>query len=175
MNTHDTQRWSGSAGPMLAVLLALSLAGCAYSFTGASVPPEWKTIAIPLVEDQSGYGEPGLREEFTTMLTTLFINDNSLQVSGGTTSDLVLSGAIAGVVDAPTSVGGEEQVRVRRVTVTVRYRLKDMTARRDVWEKTFTNWGDYPWTGGSSQVRAGLEEAMRKLTEDILLETVSGW
>jgi len=172
MSMHDAQRWSRSVGT---ALLALSLAGCVYSFTGASVPPEWKTISIPLVDDQSGYGEPGLREEFTTMLTTLFISDNSLQVSGGTTSDLILSGAIAGVVDAPTSVGGEEQVRVRRVTVTVRYRLKDMAARRDVWEKTFTNWGEYPWTGGPSQVRAGLEEAMRKITEDILLETVSGW
>lgn len=159
----------------MAVGLSLAALGCPYSFTGASVPPNWKTIAIPLAEDQSGYGEPGLREEFTTMLTTLFINDNSLQVSERTTSDLILSGRIATVADAPASVGGEEQVRTRRVTMTVRYRLQDMTTRRDVWEKTFTNWGEYPWTGGPSQVREGLNEAMRKLTEDILLETVSGW
>jgi len=155
--------------------LSLAALGCPYSFTGASVPPNWKTIAIPLAEDQSGYGEPGLREEFTTMLTTLFITDNSLQVSERTRSDLILSGSITTVADAPSSVGGEEQVRARRVTMTVRYRLQDMTTRRDVWEKTFTNWGEYPWTGGPSQVREGLNEAMRKLTEDILLETVSGW
>ncbi|MBP1648351.1 MAG: hypothetical protein H6Q30_1796, partial [Bacteroidetes bacterium] len=28
---------------------------------------------------------------------------------------------------------------------------------------------------GASQRQAGLQEAIRKLTEDILLETVSGW
>lgn len=164
-----------SALNALIAVLSLTGTGCPYSFTGASVPPNWKTVAIPLVEDQSGYGEPGLREEFTTMLTNLFINDNSLQVAERTTSDLILSGRITNVVDAPSSVGGEEQVRARRVTVTVRYRLQDMTTRQDVWEKTFTNWGEYPWTGGPSQVREGLNEAMRKLTEDILLETVSGW
>ena len=158
----------------LIVLLAMTGPGCPYSFTGASVPENWKTIAIPLVEDQSGYGEPGLREEFTTLLTTLFINDNSLQVAERSSADVVLSGSITNVVDAPAAVGGEEQVRTRRVTVTVRYRLKDMSTRRDVWEKTFSNWGEYP-SGGLSQVRAGLEEAIRKITEDILLETVSGW
>jgi hypothetical protein len=61
------------------------------------------------------------------------------------------------------------------VTVTVRYRLQDMAVRRNVWEKSFSNWGEYPWTGGPSQVREGLAEAIRKITEDILLETVSGW
>jgi len=175
MRGHLEDQWIHTAVVAVCMLLVLALSGCSYSFTGASVPPNWKTIAIPLVEDQSGYGEPGLREEFTTMLTTLFINDNSLQVSERTGSDLILSGAIANVVDAPSSVGGEEQVRARRVTVSVRYKLQDMTTRREVWEKTFSNWGEYPWTGGPSQVREGLNEAMRKITEDILLETVSGW
>ena len=55
------------------------IAGCTYSFKGGSVPPHLKTIAIPLVEDQSAYGDPALRKSFTDQLVNLFTNDNTLQ------------------------------------------------------------------------------------------------
>ena len=48
-------RFRGAAGVVVAAVLASGLAGCAYSFTGASVPAHLKTIAIPLVDDQSGF------------------------------------------------------------------------------------------------------------------------
>ena len=157
--------WSGAA----------LMCGCAYSFTGASVPPHLSTIAIPLVDDQSGYGEPGLRESFTLQLNDLFLNDNSYQITDKSSADAVLEGVITRVTDAPAAVGGEEQVRTRRVTVTVRFKFEDKKLRKSVWEKTFSNWGDYTSLTAQSQVRAGLEEAMRRVSEDVLLETVSGW
>lgn len=155
--------------------MVLVLAGCPYSFTGASVPAHLKTIGIPLVDDQSGFGEAGLREKFTTELTNLFIGDNSLEVGDRKTSDAVLEGAITGVTDAPSVVEGGEQVRRRRVTVTARFILKDMKLRKTMWEKTFSNWGDYDSGGGISQRQTGLQDAIRKLSEDVLLDTVSGW
>jgi hypothetical protein len=154
---------------------AVLVGGCSYSFTGASVPPHLSTIAIPLVDDQSGYGEPGLRELFTSQLNDLFIADNSFQISDRSSADAVLEGVITRVTDAPQAVGGEEQVRTRRVTVTVRFTFEDKKLRKTVWEKTFSNWGEYTSLTAVSQVRAGLEEAMRRVSEDVLLETVSGW
>jgi hypothetical protein len=155
--------------------LAVALGGCPYSFTGASVPAHLKTIAIPLVDDQSGFGEAGLREKFTTALTNLFIGDNSLGVADRSSADAILEGVITTVRDAPSVVGEKEQVRQRRVTVTAKFILKDMKFRRTMWEKTVSNWGDYDSGGGPSQQQAGLQEAIRKLSEDVLLETVSGW
>jgi hypothetical protein len=155
--------------------IVLTLFGCLYSFTGASVPAHLKTIGIPLVDDQSGFGEAGLREKFTTELTNLFINDNSLEVGDRKTSDAVLEGIITGVTDAPSVVEQGEQVRRRRVTVTARFILKDMKLRKTMWEKTFSNWGDYDSGGGISQRQTGLQDAIRKLSEDVLLDTVSGW
>ena len=163
------------AGILLIWSGVILIGGCAYSFTGASVPPHLSTLAIPLVDDQSGYGEPGLRELFTTQLNNLFINDNSYQITDRASADAVLEGVITRVSDAPAAVGGEEQVRTRRVTVTVRFRFEDRKLRKTVWEKTFSNWGDYTSLTAQSQVRAGLDEAMRKVSEDVLLETVSGW
>jgi hypothetical protein len=158
----------------MAVVL-LYCTGCPYSFTGASVPKHLKTIAIPLVDDQSGLGEPGLRERFTTELTNLFISDNSLQVADRTTADSILEGVIVTVTDAPSVVTGGEAVAKRRITMTVKVAYQDKVQRKKVWEKTFSQWGDYDSGGGLSQRDAGLREAIKKATEDILLETVSGW
>ena len=152
------------------------VAGCAYSFTGASVPAHLKTIAIPLVDDQSGFGEPGLRESFTIQLTNLFINDNSLEVADRSHADSILEGVVTSVSDAPAMIQQGEQVSKRRITVSARFAFQDMKLRKKVWEKTFSYWGEYQSSGGgASQRQVGLQEAVRKLTEDILLETVSGW
>lgn len=157
------------------LLVAVATPGGCYSFKGGSVPPHLKTIAIPLVDDQSGFGEPGLREAFTTQLTNMFISDNSLEVADRSVADAILEGAIASISDAPSVVQQGEQVSKRRVTITARFSFQDMKLRKKVWDKTFSNWGDYDSGGGLSQRATGLNDAMKKISEDILLETVSGW
>ena len=158
------------------LFLAVVSAGCPYSFTGSSVPPHLATIAIPVVEDRSGFGQPGLRETLTRELTTMFINDNSLQVADRTTADSILEGVITNVTDAASVVEQGETVSKRRVTISARFSFQDMKTKKKLWEKTFSNWGDYD-TGGDVflQQQAGLQEAIRKISEDVLLQTVSGW
>lgn len=157
------------------VLTIVSFVGCPYSFTGASVPKHLKTIAIPLVDDQSGFGQAGLREQFTTELTNLFISDNSLEVADRTTADSILEGVILPITDAPLVISGGESVTKRRITLSVKFSYQDKVQRKKLWEKTFSNTGDYDSGGGVSQRDAGLRDAIKKVTEDVLLETVSGW
>ena len=149
------------------------LCGCVYSFSGSSVPKHLKTIAIPLFEDQSGFGEPGLKENFTTSLINLFVNDNSLQIAERNTADSILEGSIISVQDAPQVITPGEQVTTRRVTINVHVTYQDLKLRKKVWEKDFSNWGEY---STSSETRTtALTQAVNKVTEDILIETVSGW
>lgn len=156
------------------VMIAVTAPGC-YSFTGASVPSHLKTIAIPLVDDQSGFGRAGLREKFTTELTDMFISDNSLEVTDRTSADSILEGAITGVSDAAAVVGQGENVSKRQITISAKFAFRDMKLRKKVWEKTFSEWGQYDSGGGLSQQENGINEAIKKLSEDLLLETVSGW
>jgi hypothetical protein len=161
---------------ILSMMVVALVAGC-YSFTGASVPPHLATVAIPMVDDQSGFGSPGLREMLTQELTTIFINDNSLEVADRKNADSILEGTIVKVTDAASVVVEGEAVSSRRVTVEAKFLYKDMKLRKSVWEKTFSNWGDYPTTGGDifQLQQGGLREAIRKVSEDVLLQTVSGW
>jgi hypothetical protein len=159
----------------LLVVICVLLAGCYYSFSGASVPPHLKTIAIPIVDDQSGYGDPTLRDLFTTELVQRFRSDNTLELGDQSTADAVLRGVIVSVREAPAVVAPGDRVTQRRLTVNVRVTFQDLKLRKTVWEKEFSNWGDYPSGGGQTQRNEGLKEAVRKLTEDILNDTVSGW
>jgi hypothetical protein len=161
--------------PFSFLLTLFGCAGCPYSFTGASVPPHMKTIALPMAEDQSGYGDPTLRDQFSRELLQRFINDNTLQPADRNSADSILEGVITSVKDAPIVVEAGDQVAKRRITVTVHMTFQDVKLRKKVWEKDFTQWGDYPSGGGLTQRNAGIAEAVRKLTEDILNETVAGW
>ncbi len=88
----------------------------------------------------------------------------------------MIEGVITNVKDAPNVLqGGGEQVSQRRVTVTVHVTFQDLKLRKKMWEKDFNNWGDYASGGGLTQRNDGVKEAVRKLTEDILNETVAGW
>ncbi len=150
----------------------LFFSGC-YGFTGASVPAHLKTVAIPLLEDVSGFGEAGLREKFTQKLIELFRNDNNLEIGERLTADSIIEGTISTIIDAPSVIGGNNIVATRRVTVTVHASYTDMKLRKKVWERDFSNWGEY--TQGKQTRDVALNEAVNKVAEDILLETVSGW
>lgn len=148
---------------------------CSYSFTGAAVPEHLKTIAIPVADDRSGAGEPGLRELLTQQITQRFIDDNTLQVSERTSANAVLECIITSLSDAPAVVSAGEQIETRRITISVQATYKDLVKRKTIYERSFSNYGDYPAGGSIDLRREAIADAVEKISEDILLDTVSGW
>jgi hypothetical protein len=163
------------ASALLLSVIIVFLGGCRYSFSGGSVAPHLKTIAIPIVQDQSGYGDPTLRDLFTRQLVDIFTSDGSLTLSERAGADAVLETVVTSVSDAPTVVKPGEQVAERRITVTAHVVFTDLKLKKTVWEKDFSQWGNFPSGAGLTQRNEGVQEAVRKLTEDILNETVAGW
>ena len=163
--------------PWLVIALAgsLLLMGCLYSFKGSSVPAHLKTIGIPLFDDQSGSGEPNLRENITNKLIDKFRQDNSFQVADKTHADAVIEGVVVSLTSEPTVVSGTETVSKQRVSIGAKVTYQDMTLKKKIFEKQFSEWGDFDVTQGPSARDAALTTAIDKLTEDILNETVSGW
>jgi hypothetical protein len=153
---------------------------CSYSFSGASVPPHLRTISVPLFSDRSGSGEFDLSEKLTRNLTQKFIDDNTLTIGDKLKSDSILEGTIVSLTDAPVVLsGGEtrnENITSRRITITIRAVYKDLIKRITVFEKNFSNYGDYPVGGDITTVRKqAIESAIEKISEDILLGVVSNW
>ena len=161
---------------LLCITTGLINFGCgAYSFTGASVPAHLKTIAIPVAEDKSPAAIPGLREQLTDELIQKFINDNSLQVAERSRADATLECVITSVTDAPAIVSAGEEISSRRLTINVRAIYKDLVQKKTIFENTFNNYGDYVPGQAENTRDSAIQEAVDKISEDILLAVVSGW
>ena len=157
------------------IIFAFSLLffGCSYTFTGASVAPHLKTVAIPLFDDRSGFGEPNVKEKLTTSVLDLFIRDNTLSISDKTNADAIIEGAVISISDAPAIIEKGEKIGTRRITLVIHIVYNDLQLRKKIWEKDFSNYGDYETSNQNRSV--AIDEAIKKISEDILLQTVSGW
>lgn len=160
---------------LIGTMMINLIACCAYSFTGSSVPKHLKTIAIPVADDRSGAGISGLREQLTQELITQFIDDNSLQVTERSQADALLECTIVSYTDAPSIVGAGESVEQRRVTIIVQVIYKDLVKRVNVFDKRFSNYGDYKSGTTEALRQEASDAAVNKIAEDILLAVVSGW
>ncbi len=152
------------------------LSACRYSFTGSSVPPHLKTIAIPLFRDNSGVGQANLRDDFTNLLIQKFLDDNSLQVTK-TNADAVLKGTIISLNDIPNVVQAGQEVTSRRIKITVKVIYRDLVKKKIIFNREFSDFGDYS-TEGSDITDArekAIREVIEKITDDILIAVVSNW
>ena len=166
------------------IFVTIIISGCNYSFTGSSVPPHLSTIAIPVVIDRSGSGETDLSEKFTNTLIQKFADDNSLQIADKVNADAIIECTVLPLQDSPTVVSNVESVEnvaIRKITLTVKVLYKDNVERKTVFDKNFSNFGEYDTNaadfGGDliAARSAAINDAVDKLTEDILLGVVSNW
>jgi hypothetical protein len=160
----------------LLLAFAFGAYSCNYSFKGAAPPEGIRSIFIPTIIDESGFGLPTLSEEMTTLLKNKFINDNTLEYADKTEADGMIECVIRSVTDEPLVVTGNEQVSRRKVTLVVTVDFYNLKKQKSIWKKDFSNWGEYDSsTGGFSQRDEGVRAAEEKITEDILLDVISNW
>jgi len=158
------------------IISILYISGCSYSFTGSSVPNHLKSISIPFCLDRSGSGEPQMADDFTNTLIEQFISDNSLSVTDKAKADALLDCTINSISDAPTIIEGGENVSARRLTINARVIYKDFVMKKTVFDKKFSNYGDYENSGDIPTNRGNaIQTAIDRITEDILLAVVSDW
>ncbi len=157
-------------------LLLLLVNSCNYSFKGASPPEGIKTIFIPTIKDESGFGAANLSEDMTLLLKNKFIKDNTLEYADKTTADGMISCTIKSVKDEALVVSEGEQVSKRKITISVSVEFQNLKKQKNIWVKDFSNWGEYESSsGGFSQRDLGISSASDKITDDILLEVISNW
>jgi len=165
---------------IVATLVLAGLSACSYSFSGASVPKHLHTISIPLFKDNSGSAEPNLNSTFTYATVQKFIDDANLQVSDSRDTDAILECTITRFSDNPQSISnndtGREGISVRRVTLTVKAVYRDLVEHKTVFTKDFSNYGEYENSGDiTSKRKEAINEAIDKISEDILLKVVADW
>ncbi len=162
----------------LVVGCAVLCSGCGYySFTGATIPAQYQTIAIPLVEDQSLSPLPTLDDEMTERLIDRFVRQTRLSLETvEDEADLILSARIERYTNAPTAVSGDERAQQNRVTVAVNARYIDRSTEEALVERTFTSFEQYdPLVDGPGGEEAAALAALDNIADDIFTAATSNW
>lgn len=156
--------------------VVLLMGGCGvYSFTGASVPPEAKTVSIMLFPNKAELVQPSLSQTFTNSLRDKFTAQTSLSnvPRGG---DLHFEGEITGYATEPVAITGEQTAALIRLKITVNVRYTSKYSEKDDFETSFTRYKDYSSTLNLSTVEAELiNQITEELVEDIFNKAVVNW
>ncbi len=155
------------------LLLVCMICSCSYYSFSGSLPPHLETIAIPLFDNSTP--EFGVAEELTDTVIQEFTRDNSLKIADRQQADLVLEGEISRIDDRAGAFDENEQVQNRKLYMTVRVNCTDQVKKQILWEDRITRWGEYDPVAGPDARLQGIDEAIDKISQDILNKTVSGW
>lgn len=161
---------------MILCVLALSV-GCkgGYSFTGASIPPQAKTISVKTFPNYASTVNPQLSQTLTDELRNLFSSQTNLSVTGGE-GDLQISGEIVGYATKASALSGSDEVAMNRLTITIKVKFVNVYDPDANYEQTFTRFKDYNAQLNFSSVESGLmSEIVTELCEDIFNKAVVNW
>lgn len=158
------------------LLLALMTYSCGiYSFTGASIPAEAKTISVQYFQNNAQLVNPLLSNTITTTLNDLFVNQTTLQ-SVAQNGDLSIEGEITNYVTAPVAITGNQTAALNRLTITVNVRFFNKYDESKNFEQKFSQYEDYPSNQDLNAVQETLVETIvNNLCVDIFNKAVVNW
>ena len=146
-----------------------------YSFTGASIPPGAKTIAISTVPNYASTVNPPLSQKLTDELIQMFSSQTPLNVTTGE-GDLQLSGEITGYDTRASALSSSDEVSMNRLTITVKVKFVNTLDPEADFEQQFSRYRDYSASQDFSAVESGLmSEIVTELCEDIFNKSVVNW
>ena len=146
-----------------------------YSFTGASIPPEAKTISVQYFPNKAQLVEPTLSAIFTDALRDQFTRQTNLEMVDRN-GDLAIEGEIVGYKTTPVAIQGDQTSALNRLTITVNVRFVNVYEPNKDFEQKFSQYLDYPSDADYNAVKADLILGITEmLTTDIFNKAVINW
>jgi hypothetical protein len=147
-----------------------------YSFTGASISPDVKTISIQYFGNNAPIVVPTHSRVFTDALKDYFTSQTNL-ILVDRNGDLNIEGTITDYSLQPIAIQGNETAKQNRLTISVKVKFTNKKNEKQNFEnKTFTRYEDYP----SSQNLVTVQDQLIKdiddqLIQDIFNQSVVNW
>ena len=163
--------------PLLFAVTLLTLGGCTggYSFTGASIPAEAKTISITQFPNYATTVNPQLSQKLYDGLQQMFSSQTSLNVTSDD-GDLQITGEITDYSTRTSSIGSDDNVATNRFTITIKVSFTNRFDSKADFEQTFSRFKDYAASRDFSSVEQSLtDEIVTELCEDIFNKSVVTW
>jgi hypothetical protein len=161
---------------ILTILLSISLTSCGiYSFTGASIPLEAKTISVDYFTNKAATVQPSLSQVFTERLKDMLLEQTNLSLSENE-GDLSFSGYISKYQIKPMAIKANETVGQNRLTIAVKVTYNNSIDAENNFEHTFISYRNYDSEQNISDIENTLiEEITNELAEDVFNKAFVNW
>ncbi|MCX6234914.1 MAG: LptE family protein [Bacteroidetes bacterium] len=152
------------------------LTGChIYSFTGASISPEVKTISIKYFPNRAALVQPTLSQRFTDALKDKFMRETNLSLVENN-GDLLIEGEVSGYNTQPVAIQSNQQAALNRLTITVKVKFVNKFNESQNFETSFSRFQDYESSLSLADVEDGLIDVIdQDLIQDIFNKAVVNW
>jgi hypothetical protein len=156
------KKWSNLFVFMAAII---GLSSC-YSFKGASLDANLKTIEISNIRMETAGGPANLSLDLNEKLKEYFQRNTSLKITNKN-PDLLLEGRIVGYELTPQAPTGDDKAGLNRLTLRVEFKLTNRLDEEKNFEQEFSFYQDFPQSQTLSQVEKAL---IPKLVDQIILD-----
>jgi Lipopolysaccharide-assembly len=160
------------------ILISLSfLNSCkvSYSFTGANISPQVKTMSIQTFQNRASLVQPGLTNYITNALIDKCKSQTKLNLIKGV-GDVNFEGEITEYNSKPLTVGGDSRAAMNRFTITIKVKFTNSVEPDLSYEKSFTRYDDYNSSLDISAVESTMVDAIViLLVEDVFNEAFVKW
>ncbi len=157
------------------LISVLFISGCKiYSFTGASISPDVKSISISFFPSYAALAPANMPQLFTETLRDKFVSQTNLDLlpNGG---DIRFEGFISDYRTQPVAIQGNAAAQ-NRLTISVNVTFTDTKDEEKSFEKTFTRFADFASNVNLSDVEQSLMvEINEQLIQDIFNQSVVNW
>lgn len=158
------------------ISLSILVVSCGvYSFTGASIPNEAKTISVQYISNKAAIVQPSLSQAITDGLIDAFAGQTNLDITENE-GDLSFSGYITKYQIKPMAIKANETASQNRLTIAIKIKYNNSFDDKQNFETTFSRYRDYPSSENIVDVEDGLiEEISKELIEDVFNKAFVNW
>lgn len=160
----------------LIISFIILLLGCKmnYSFSGASLSPEVKTVSIDYFSNRASLVNPSLSQEFTEALKDKFSSEAGLSLVNSS-GDLDFTGTISSYRLSPVAIQQNEAASMR-LTITVSVKFVNNIDPNQNYGQSFSDFEDYESSEDFTSVEADLNTIIiEKLMEKIFMKSAANW
>ena len=146
-----------------------------YSFTGASISPDVKTVTINYFDNRALNVQPTLSQTLTEALKDRFNSQTNLdQINKN--GDLIFEGYISGYRVSPVAIQGNQTAALNRLTIKINVKFTNNKDHSQDFDTSFSEYEDYESSKSIDSVEDELiKQIVDKLTEDIFNKLVANW
>lgn len=159
----------------MALLIAMSGCKVTYSFSGASISPQIRTLSVQNFLNRAPLVQPGLDQTFTDALIDKCKAQTGLEIISNL-GDVSFEGEITDYRTMPLTVAADAFAAMNRFSISVRVKFVNTVDSDLSFDQTFTRYEDYDSNLDLSAVEQDLvEKIVELIIEDIFNKAFVNW